>query len=289
MKKRNRRMNLFYIPALIVMLMFVAYPFFQAVRISFFKWNGYSQNMKYIGFKNYVDMVGDKKFWIAFKNTLIYGFGSTILQNILGLSFALLVNSRYKGNNVVRTVVYMPIMISSLIMGYIMTYIFAFKNGVLNDIIGLFGAEPHNWLKNPKVGVLLIVLINSWHYMGSCMIIYLAGLQNISTTYYEAAAIDGVNKWNSFRYITLPLLMPSISSAVILNLIGGLKVYEGVISLTGGGPAMKTHSAMSYVSEQYFTFEKAGYSAAIGIFMFLFIMLVSTVANKFFATKEVEM
>ena len=98
MKKRNRRMNLFYIPAVILLLMFIAYPFAQAIRVSFFNWNGYSQNMKFIGIDNYVKMMKDKRFWMAFRNTLVYGFGSTILQNVMGLSFALLVNSRFKGN-----------------------------------------------------------------------------------------------------------------------------------------------------------------------------------------------
>ena len=289
MKKRNRRMNLFYIPAVILLLMFIAYPFAQAIRVSFFNWNGYSQNMKFIGIDNYVKMMKDKRFWMAFRNTLVYGFGSTILQNVMGLSFALLVNSRFKGNNVVRTIVYMPIMISSLIMGFIMRFFFTFDNGVLNDIIGWFGTDPVDWLADGTRGVIIITLINSWHYMGSCMIIYLAGLQGIPSMYYEAAAIDGVSKWNSFRYITLPMLIPSIQTAVIVNLIGGLKVYEGVVALTNGGPVFRTHSIMSYVSNQYFDQERAGLAAAIGIFNFIFIMIVSTIGNNLFAKKEVEL
>ena len=289
MKKRNRRMNLFYVPAVILLLVFIAYPFTQAIRISFFNWNGYSQTMKPVGFTNYIKLTTDKRFWMAFRNTLVYGFGSTILQNVMGLSFALLVNSRFKGNNVVRTIVYMPIMISSLIMGFIMRFFFTFDNGVLNDIIGIFGAEKLDWLADGTRGVIIITLINSWHYMGSCMIIYLAGLQSIPTMYYEAAAIDGVSKWGSFRYITLPMLMPSIQTAVIVNLIGGLKVYEGVVALTAGGPVFRTHSIMSYVSNQYFDQERAGYAAAIGIFNFLFIMLVSTIGNNLFNKKEVEL
>ncbi|MBQ6680046.1 MAG: sugar ABC transporter permease [Lachnospiraceae bacterium] len=289
MKKRNRRMNLFYIPAVILLLMFIAYPFAQAIRVSFFNWNGYSQNMKFIGIDNYVKMMKDKRFWMAFRNTLVYGFGSTILQNVMGLSFALLVNSRFKGNNVVRTIVYMPIMISSLIMGFIMRFFFTFDNGVLNDIIGWFGKDPVDWLADGTRGVIIITLINSWHYMGSCMIIYLAGLQGIPSMYYEAAAIDGVSKWNSFRYITLPMLIPSIQTAVIVNLIGGLKVYEGVVALTNGGPVFRTHSIMSYVSNQYFDQERAGLAAAIGIFNFIFIMIVSTIGNNLFAKKEVEL
>ena len=282
-------MNLFYIPAVALMALFVVYPFFRAIQISFCKWNGYSENIRFVGLDNYIYMMTDRKFWNAFGNTLLYGFGSTFLQNVFGLAFALLVNSGFKGNKIVRTVVYMPIMISSLIMGYIMYYFLVFDNGVLNDIIGWFGKEPQNWLGNPVVGRVAITLINSWQYVGNSMIIYLAGLQNIPQMYYEAATIDGAGKWASFKGITMPLLVPSISSAVILNLIGGLKLYDLVVSLTNGGPGYTTHSVMSYISNQYFTQEKAGYSAAIGIFIFLFIVLVSAIGNHYFAGKEVDL
>ena len=165
----------------------------------------------------------------------------------------------------------------------------AFDNGILNDIIGLFGMEPVNWLANPVIGIISITLINSWQYVGLCMIVYLAGLQAISTAYYEAAAIDGVSPWGRFRYITLPLLMPSITSAVIVNLIGGLKLYDVVTSLTNGGPVNKTHSLATYISYQYFNAERAGYAAAVGIVVFLLILAVSTVGNNFFAKREVQM
>lgn len=289
MKKRNQQINLFYIPALMIMCLFVAYPFYQAIHLSFFKWNGYSQKMKLVGIENYINMFSDKNFWTAFRNTLIYGFGSTFLQNVAGLSIALLVDTKYRGNHIVRTITYMPIMISGLIMGYIMYYFLTFNNGVLNDIIGLFGFPPVDWLRDSHTGIIAITLINSWQFTGNCMIIYLAGLQNIPKVYYEAAAIDGVGKWARFRNITIPLLMPSISSAVILNLIGGLKLYDCVISLTNGGPGHKTESIMTYISNCYFQAEKAGYAAAIGIFIFVFILFVSTIANTYFDKKEVEL
>ena len=289
MKKRYRRMNLFYLPALAILLIFILVPFIQAVRTSLYNWNGFSPTMKYVGFDNYKSLVTDDKFWISFRNTLIYGFGSTILQNLMGLGFALLVNSRFKGNNVVRTIVYMPVMISSLIMGFIMRFFFTYDNGVFNDIRMFFGAEPLDWLASGPRGVAIITLMNSWHYMGSCMVIYLAGLQGIPKMYYEAAAIDGVNAWGSFVYITIPMLMPSIQTAVIVNLIGGLKLYEGVAALTNGQPLFQTHSIMTYLSKTYFDLERAGYAAAVGIVNFIFIMIVSLIGNNLFTKKEVDL
>ena len=282
-------MDLFYIPALLLILFFVLYPLLEAFRISFTQWNGYSQDYKYIGITNYLKMLKDSNFLVIFRNTLIYGFGSTILQNVLGLAYAVFLNSKFRGHSIVRTFIYMPVMISSLIMGYIIYFFVQYNNGVFNEIIGWFGLEAMDWMASGSRGVIIITLINSWQYVGIAMVIYLAGLQNVPTMYMEAAKIDGANALQRFRHITLPLLMPSITSAVVLNIIGGLKLYDIIISLSGGGPGFSTHSLASYVSNQYFKAQNAGYSAAIGIFTFIFIMLVSNVFTAYFNKKEVQM
>lgn len=290
MKRRLKKssMNLFYVPALLVMLVFIGIPLFNGAKLSFFKWNGYSQNMAWDGVKNYVSLFSDKNLKIAFSNTLLYGFGSMILENILGLLAALFVNSRFKGHTAVRTFVYMPIMISSLVMGYIMYYFVQFDHGILNEILGWFGQQPVDWLADAPRGRMLITVINSWQYCGTSMVLYLAGLQGIPDLYYEAAQIDGGSVMQRFRYITLPLLTPAISSAVVINLIGSLKLNDIIISLTNGGPAQKTHSLSTYISYVYFRIEKAGYASAIGVFMFFFILIVSMIANRYFRKREVE-
>ncbi|MFR8470738.1 glycerol-3-phosphate ABC transporter permease [Eisenbergiella tayi] len=289
MKKRNLRMNVFYIPALLLILFFVLWPLIEAFRISFTQWNGYSQDYQYIGLKNYLKLFKDSNFLIAFRNTIIYGFGSTLLQNLLGLAYAVFLNSRFKGHSVVRTFIYMPVMISSLIMGYIIYFFVQYNRGIFNEMIGIFGMAPIDWMASGTRGVIIITLMNSWQYVGIAMVIYMAGLQNIPQMYLEAAEIDGASPWQRFRHITFPLLLPSISSAVVLNLIGGLKLYDVIISLSGGGPGFSTHSLASYVSNQYFKAQNAGYSAAVGIFTFLFIMVVSNIFTNYFSKKEVDM
>ncbi len=279
---------MFYLPAMLMLLFFVIRPFGETLYISLCKWNGYSSAKKLIGFKNYAALLGDRRFYTAFVNTLIYGFVSTLLQNVIGMGCALLVNSRFKGNGIVRVVVYLPIMISGLIMGYIMYFIFSYDRGVLNDILALFGRAPVDWLADGRTGVCIITLVNSWQYAGNCMVIYLAGLQNIPKVYQEAAAIDGASGWQSFRNITLPLLIPSITTSVIVNLIGGLKLFDPIISLTNGGPNYQTHSLMTYLNSQYFLKEKAGYASAIGIFTFFLIMLVAVAANGYFEKRMVD-
>ena len=279
-------MNVFYIPALLLILFFVLWPLIEAFRISFTQWNGYSQDYKYIGLKNYLKLFKDSNFLIAFRNTIIYGFGSTLLQNLLGLAYAVFLNSRFKGHSVVRTFIYMPVMISSLIMGYIIYFFVQYNRGIFNEMIGIFGMAPIDWMASGTRGVIIITLMNSWQYVGIAMVIYMAGLQNIPQMYLEAAEIDGASPWQRFRHITFPLLLPSISSAVVLNLIGGLKLYDVIISLSGGGPGFSTHSLASYVSNQYFKAQNAGYSAAVGIFTFLFIMVVSNIFTNYFSKKS---
>ncbi len=231
-------------------------------------------------------MFGNQSFRSILLNTVIYGFGSTVIDCCLGLALAVFLNVDFPGRNIVRTIIYLPVLISNLVMGYVMYFIFQYNHGALNDILIFFGASPIDWLSTKEAAVLIIVLVNSWQFVGNSMIIFLAGLQGIPNYYYEAARIDGAGGWQSFTHITLPLLLPSTASAITLNLIGGLKLYELIVSLTGGGPAKASHSLSTYIANEYFSSERAGFAAALGIFSFLFIMLVANVANGYFRRKE---
>lgn len=282
-------LNLFYLPAIILFCIFVIYPFGEGIRISFTNWNGYSQHYKYVFFHNYTHLFQDENIKTAFINTIIYGFGSTLLQNVLGLADALLLNSKFHGRSIVRTIIYMPVMIASLIMGYIMYFIVQFNGGAINDIVTALGHQPVDLMSNGSLAVFIIMLINGLQFVGISMVIYLAGLQNIPDMYYEAAQLDGVSGWNRFRYITLPLLIPAISSSVVLNLIGGLKLFDVIMALTSGGPGYATQSLSTYVTNQYFSAQNAGYASTVGIFTFIFILIVSTVATRYFSNKEVEL
>lgn len=288
MKRRKYVMYFFLIPALFIISFFVIKPFCETIYISFCRWNGYSGNKVFIGLSNYMGAFKDNFFWTALKNTIVYGFVSTLFQNIIGLSLAMFVNRRFRGNNVVRVVVYLPIMISGLIMGYIMNFMFALDRGVINEMLNMLGLESVYWLGGKNLSVICILIVNCWQYAGNCMILYLAGLQGIPSTYLEAAEIDGASRHQIFRFVELPLLIPAMMTAVISNLIGGLKIYDIIVSFTNGGPNYATHSLMSFLTLQYFDKERAGYSAAVGIITFALIMFVSVFTNKFFESKKVE-
>ena len=289
MKKRARTMNMFYLPAIALFLVFVIYPLGKGIYLSFTNWNGYSQTYKMVGVSNYIRMLTDQNVHRAFVNTIIYGAGSTLIQNVLGLALALLLNQKFHGKSVIRTVVYLPVMIAPLIMGYVMYFFFSFDNGALNDVLALFGKDATDWLSNGNTGVAILTIVNSLQFVGISMVIYLAGLQGLPDMYYEAAAIDGVKAGQKFRYITLPLLMPAISSSVTINLIGGLKLFDIISALTGGGPGYDTHSLSTLVHRTYFGSENAGYASAIGMVSFILIMILSNIVVKYLEKKEVDL
>ncbi len=292
--KRNRKSRKesslwwMYLPALAAVCFFILYPFLNGIKISFTNWNGFSQTYDYVGFSQYTRMLKDPDTWLVVKNTLLYGVGSTILQNVIGLGYALLLNQSIHMRNFTRTVVYLPVIISPLIMGYIFYFFFAFQGGALNDLLVFIGLDKINALGNPKINIWLIVFVNTFQFVGIAMIIYLAGLQSISKDYYEAAQIDGASGFQQFKNITLPMLMPSITINMVINIIGGLKLFDVIISLTGGGPGYASQSMSTFMYDLYFNRQDAGYAATQGVFMAIIILILSLAALVYFKRKEIE-
>ncbi|ALC83711.1 MULTISPECIES: carbohydrate ABC transporter permease [Bacillus] len=277
-----------YLPALILVIVFMIYPFLKGVSISFSNWNGFSQGYQWVGLEQYKRLLTDSDTWLILKNTLLYGLGSTILQNAVGLLYALLLNQSLKMKAITRTIVYLPVIISPLIMGYIWYFFFSFDGGALNDLLQVFGLGPINALAIPEANPLIIVMINTYQYVGIAMIVYLAGLQSIPKDYYEAAQIDGASTFQQFRNITLPLLMPAITINAVINIIGGLKLFDVIFALTGGGPGNASQSMSTFMYNLYFRRQDAGYAATQGIFMAFIILIISFAALIYFKRKEIE-
>lgn len=291
-RKRNKQQESslwwMYLPALAAVCLFILYPFLNGIKISFTNWNGFSQTYDYIGFNQYARIFKDPDTWLVVKNTLLYGVGSTILQNLIGLGYALLLNQSIRMRSFTRTVVYLPVIISPLIMGYIWYFFFAFQGGALNDLLVFFGMEKINALGDPSINIWLIVFANTFQFVGIAMIIYLAGLQSISKDFYEAAQIDGASAFQQFKSITLPMLMPSITINIVINIIGGLKLFDVIISLTGGGPGYASQSMSTFMYDLYFNRQDAGYAATQGVFMAIIILILSLAALVYFKRKEIE-
>lgn len=277
-----------YVPALVLLLIFIVYPFLSGFKIAFTNWNGYSQDYKYVGFQNFIDMFKDVNVKTSLVNTLIYGFGSTIFQQILGLAYAVFLNKAFRLRTFARTVIYLPALISAIVMGNMWFFILKFDGGALNDIINFFGMEPKFWLSSTTMAIILIVTINSLQFVGVSMLIYLAGLQGIPEMYYEAASLDNANSWQKFIHITIPMLRPAVITSVTLNLIGGLKLFDVIIALTSGGPGYSTHSLSTLLTKTYFKSQNAGYASAMGILLFMLILIVMLIIQKTVMNKEVD-
>jgi raffinose/stachyose/melibiose transport system permease protein len=280
-------LNVMYLPALLLFIVFIFYPFFKGLQISFTNWDGFSQTYDWIGLDNYKRMLRDPNIGTIVKNTLIYGIGSTLFQNIIGLAYALLLNQEMKTRGITRTIIYLPVIISPLIMGYIWYFFFQYDGGALNDIILLFRNTPLNILADPQWNVWIIMFVNTYQYLGIAMVIYLAGLQTIPRDFYEAAQIDGASSWQRFKHVTLPMLMPSITINIVLNLIGGLKLFDVIISLTKGGPGYASQSLSTVMYKYYFASMDAGYAAALGNLMFVLISVISITALIYLRRKEI--
>nr|WP_231889926.1 sugar ABC transporter permease [Bacillus sp. SJS] len=281
-------LNWLYVPVILLMCIFIIYPFINGLRISFTNWDGYSQELHFVGLDNYMRMLSDPNTLLIVKNTLIYGIGSTIFQNGIGLLYALLLNKSMSFRAITRTIVYLPVIISPLIMGYIWYFIFQYNGGALNDLIVFFGGEQTNLLGNSSLNVWLITFVNTYQFLGIAMIIYLAGLQGISKDYYEAATLDGATGFQQFKKITLPLLIPSITINIVLNLINGLKLFDVIVAMTNGGPGYASQSLSTMMYQLYFARQDAGYAASLGNLMFLIIILISMTALLYLRRKEVE-
>ncbi|MBO9599051.1 MAG: sugar ABC transporter permease [Cohnella sp.] len=276
--KRGRSagwINLLYLPALMLFGLFILYPFVRGLQYSFTNWNGFSQEYDWIGFRNYDRLLHDPDISKVIKNTFIYGLGSTLFQNILGLAYALFLHQKIRIKGLTRTMVYLPAIISPLIMGYIWYFFFQYNGGAINDIVKLFGGEQQNLLGDPTLNVWIITFVNIYQYVGISMVIFLAGLQTIPSDYYEAATIDGASVLKRFRFVTWPLLAPSLTISVVLNVIGGLQLFDVIKAMTNSGPGYASASLSSLMYLLYFGREDAGYASAIGNVMFLMITVIS--------------
>lgn len=287
-KRLNRKYFLFILPAILMVVAFKFFPIGNAFRLCLFNWNGYSQDMEFIGFDNFKALINDQYFWKALKATLAYAFGITIVKNIVGLALGLFVNKEFKGRGAVRAIVYLPIMISGFIMGQIMYYFYQYDGGVFNELLQLIGLQPIYFMETGTRTIIVVILTTSILHIGSTMLTYLAGLQRIPNELKESCRLDGADTWREFIYITLPLLQPSIISSVVLNLIASFKIYDIIGAMGAGGPDGASSSLTQLISKYYFTQLRAGYASAIAVIFFVVIVIIAWPINKYLNSKKVE-
>jgi raffinose/stachyose/melibiose transport system permease protein len=280
--------NLLYLPALVLFAVFTVYPLLSGIGFSFTNWDGYSAEKPFVAFQNYLRLFQDDTFRLVLINTFIYGIGSTVIQQIIGLALAVALDRPFKGRAAARAIIYLPVLVSPVIMGTMYYLLFQYNQGAFNDLVVLFGGQRVAWLSDQSAAVAIIVVVNSLQFTGISMIIYLAGLQAIPTTYHEAAMLDGAGSWQRFTSITLPLLQPAFATSIVLNLIGGLKLFDVIKVMTGGGPGYTTNSVSTLIGVTYFENQSAGYASAMGVILFIIIAVFTLALNALLNRRRLE-
>lgn len=277
------------LPAGLVYTIFFIIPIITAFFYSFTDWNlDRMDSPKFIGVRNLINLFQDEVFLRSLWNTVLFAFSTTILKTLVGLLLALLVVQKFKGNSFFRTLFYLPCVLSCMIVGLLFTGILK-QDGLINTFLTAIGQEglARNWLGSYGTAMFWIIIIEVWMWAGFTMFLFISGLQSISKEYYESAQLDGATSWQQFKHITLPLLAPSFTVVVTFNITGGLKVFDIVYSLTGGGPGFDTQVLSTY-TYRAFGMGLLGKSSASALILSVFIVAITFALNKFLRSKEVE-
>ncbi|WP_373214409.1 carbohydrate ABC transporter permease [Ruminococcus sp. 5_1_39BFAA] len=274
------------LPAFLLFAVFFIYPLFRGIGMSLTDWDGMG-TANFIGLQNFIDFFSDERAIHDIRTTLVFAVCSAFLLNVVGLCYALLMNSHFRGQSIARVIIYLPAIISPLIMGYIWYFLLQPGRGYLHYAFLQLGLPDltASWMKSYGTIMLVLILVNVWQYSGMTMIIYLAGLQSIPAELTEAARIDGANGWQCFRSVTVPLLKPSVRINVITNIIGSLSVFDIIMSLTQGGPGYSTESLSIYIMRMCYG-SKTGYSTAVALILFFIILVPVLISMRLTRAKE---
>ena len=278
--------TVFLLPALLVIAVFVVYPIFQSFATSGYEWNGYSSNKKFIGMANWSALMADKVFWGAFKNNILVMFLSIVLQMPIGLALATFLDKVGKKGNVCKVIWFIPMLMSSVAIGYLLRYALDANTGFVTMISQMLGGGSVDLLGNPKTSLVTCVFAISWQFTPFYMVYYLAGYSGLPSDVYEAAMVDGATESQYFSKISLPLLKPTIKSAVVLSIVGSLKYFDLVYVLTKGGPSHSSELMATYMYSNAFESYKMGYASAIASGMFLLISIIAIITMKLLNRKE---
>ncbi|WP_168735772.1 carbohydrate ABC transporter permease [Cohnella fermenti] len=278
--KRFREVSYaFAIPALLFYCVFFIYPSLQSFYFSMTDWNGMDPHYRFTGLDNFLGLWNDGRFGAAFRNTIRYAVGLTIGQIVFGLLLAVLVNRGRRADNWFRTVFFSPQVISMIAIGYIWSYILDPINGSLNYLLDWLGLSSlqQDWLGSFKLAIWSVTGVSVWQGAGWCMVIFLANLQSVPQEYIEAASMDGATGLQRFRHVILPLLAPAFTITIVTGMIAGLKMFDLVMVMTKGGPGFATESISSIIYNTAFLDNRFGEATAMGIVMFLIILVITAI------------
>ncbi len=271
-------------PYLLHVAVFVLFPVVFSVVLTFHSWNIISP-MQYVGLANYERLFKDRLFWQAIYNTLRFLIVHIPLQILIALALAELLNRTVRGASFFRAAFFLPVIVSGVVVTILWQQLLSFNSGLLNRLLTAIALPRVAWLDDPAVAMYSIAVMATWKNVGLYVILFLVGLQSVPEQYYEAADMEGATNWQKFRYITLPIINPTIFTVVVLSTISGFSLFIEPYIMTEGGPMNTTLSAVMYIYKQAFQYYHMGYSATLG-FCFALIILFVVVIQKRYVEQE---
>ncbi len=271
----------FLLPALLIYVLFSIVPFLYTVFYSFTDYTDMNPvNLHFVGLRNYLKVFDTPLMTTAIKNSVIYAVLLTSFQTILALPLAVILDKKLKTKNLLRAVYFFPAVFSSLIIGYLWNFIMSSSDyGLVNNLLHRMGLETFNFFTAERA-LYSVIFTQVWQWTGWAMVIYLANLQSISKDLYEAADIDGTSGLQKFFYITLPLMCPSVKIIVVTGLIGGMKVFDIIYSMTSGGPGDATETVMTVMMKKGISDGFYSTGAAFGVCFFAIVLVISALVTK---------
>jgi raffinose/stachyose/melibiose transport system permease protein len=280
---------LFLLPALLLYGLFVLYPIAQSIRFSAYDWNGLTPLTEWVGLQNFRDAFADPLFIEAIQHNFIIIGLSLTLQIPFAISLAVLLSRNLKGRGLFRTMFFAPFILSEVVTGVVWRQIFR-PEGLFDVMLSTVGAESlsREWLADPSIALYSLFFVISWKYFGFHMVLVMAGLQTIPDELEEAASIDGATWWQGFRYVTLPLLGPTIRVSVFLSIIGALQLFDLVWVTTKGGPVNATATMATYLVDWGFRRGQFGYASAVSVIIFGLSLVVALLYQRFVLSRDLE-
>jgi len=272
-------------PALVVLLSLSIYPLIYSITISL--QTETADGIKW-GVSNFTRLISDAFFLTAMAHTFIYAVVALVFEFLIGLSLALLLNSQIRGRTLFRAALLVPMMLPTVVVGVVWRLMLNPNFGAINGTLKEFGVntEPLTWTASPKLALLSVIAVDVWQWTPFVFLVLLAGLQAIPQEPYEAALIDGSSRWQTFRYVTLPLLKPAILIALLLRTMDLLRVFDQIFILTEGGPGFATETISLYIYRTAFRFFDFGYAAAMSFVLLALTNVISTIYIRFLQTKQ---
>lgn len=271
--------SIFLLPSMLGFVVFTGFPIISSFFISFTEWDLIS-SPKFIGFDNYINLFNDQAFWEALKHSLLFIAGYLPTVMVISLGIALMINQKIKFKAFYRSAYFAPVVTSWVAVSLIWKWLLNPTYGLVNYFLSWFGIQGPAWLQDPNWAMVGIIITSVWKDIGFVMILFLAGLQGISETYYEAADIDGASSIKKFWYITLPLLAPTTFFVFVISLINSFQVFDQVMIMTEGGPAGSTTVMVQLIYNHAFRYFEMGYASALSWVLFIIIFIITAIQLK---------